>query len=88
LLHRRGHPPSPAPVEARQDLEPDAADIVALLGSRPYIVAPPTACTDNGSNWFLGASNRRGNDDNLNQLKALPGSALEVVRLQADVQVC
>jgi hypothetical protein len=35
---------------------------------------------DNGSNWFItGASDSRWNDDDLNQLKSVPGSAFEVV---------
>jgi hypothetical protein len=44
---------------------------------------------DNGSNWyFQGTSDRRWNDENLNQLKAIPGSAFEVVRSQAPAHVC
>ena len=44
---------------------------------------------DNGSNWFFsGATNRRWNDDNLNQLKEIPGSAFEVVESQAPVETC
>ena len=36
---------------------------------------------DNGSNWFFqGTSDPRWDDDNLNQLKEIPGSAFEVVR--------
>jgi hypothetical protein len=36
---------------------------------------------DNGSNWFFqGASDPRWNDDDLNRLKDVPGSAFEVVR--------
>ena len=36
---------------------------------------------DNGSNWFItGAADTRWNDDDLNQLKAVPGSAFEVVQ--------
>jgi len=36
---------------------------------------------DNGSDWFVGgASDRRWNDDDLDQLKSVPGSAFEVVR--------
>ena len=36
---------------------------------------------DNGSNWFFsGTSDRRWHDENLNQLKWIPGSAFEVVR--------
>jgi hypothetical protein len=35
---------------------------------------------DNGSNWFItGAADTRWNDDDLNQLKKVPGSAFEVV---------
>ncbi|MBJ7331604.1 MAG: hypothetical protein JHC95_17045 [Solirubrobacteraceae bacterium] len=36
---------------------------------------------DNGSDWFIsGASDRRWDDEDLNQLKRVPGSAFEVVR--------
>ena len=36
---------------------------------------------DNGSNWFFGgASDARWNDEELNQLKSIPGSAFEVVQ--------
>jgi hypothetical protein len=35
---------------------------------------------DNGSNWYItGAADARWNDDDLNQLKTVPGSAFEVV---------
>jgi hypothetical protein len=35
---------------------------------------------DNGSNWYItGAADSRWNDDDLNQLKTVPGSAFEVV---------
>jgi hypothetical protein len=35
---------------------------------------------DNGSNWYIsGATDPRFNDDDLNQLKSVPGSAFEVV---------
>jgi hypothetical protein len=44
---------------------------------------------DNGSNWyFSGTSDRRWPDENLNQLKAIPGSAFEVVKSEAPVQRC
>ena len=44
---------------------------------------------DNGSNWFFsGTSDRRWPDENLNQLKRIPGSAFEVVRSRASVHVC
>jgi pimeloyl-ACP methyl ester carboxylesterase len=38
-VHRRGYPPSPRPVNGRQDFEVDAADIFPLLSSRPHVVA-------------------------------------------------
>ena len=35
---------------------------------------------DNGSSWFItGAADPRWNDDDLNQLKSVPGSAFEAV---------
>jgi hypothetical protein len=44
---------------------------------------------DNGSNWyFQGSSDPRWDDDNLSQLKEIPGSAFEVVRSAADVHLC
>ena len=44
---------------------------------------------DNGSNWyFSGASDRRWDDENLNQLKRIPGSAFEVVKSAAPVRPC
>lgn len=44
---------------------------------------------DNGSNWFFsGSSDRRWDDDNLSQLKQIPGRAFEVVRSRASVHSC
>ncbi len=44
---------------------------------------------DNGSNWFFGGtSDQRWDDENLNQLKDIPGSAFEVVRSEAPVHTC
>jgi len=44
---------------------------------------------DNGSNWFFsGSSDRRWDDENLNQLKSIPGSAFEVVKSAARPHVC
>ncbi|HEY5816592.1 MAG TPA: hypothetical protein VIS95_09690 [Solirubrobacterales bacterium] len=44
---------------------------------------------DNGSNWFFsGTSDRRWDDENLNQLKRIPGSAFQVVRSAARPHVC
>jgi hypothetical protein len=39
---------------------------------------------DNGSNWFItGATDSRWNDENLDQLKSIPGSAFQVVKSAA-----
>jgi hypothetical protein len=44
---------------------------------------------DNGSNWFFGGtSDRRWDDENLNQLKRIPGRAFQVVRSTAHAHVC
>jgi hypothetical protein len=44
---------------------------------------------DNGSNWFFsGSSDRRWDDENLNQLKHIPGSAFQVVRGAARPHAC
>ena len=53
----------------------DARVIATALKEYGAIVA------DNGSNWFIsGSTDPRWDDDNLNQLKEIPGSAFEVVR--------
>jgi len=44
---------------------------------------------DNGSNWyFSGSSDRRWDDENLNRLKRIPGSAFEVVASAAAAHPC
>jgi hypothetical protein len=44
---------------------------------------------DNGSNWYIGGSpDPRWSDDNLNQLKRIPGSAFEVVKSAARIHAC
>ena len=44
---------------------------------------------DNGSNWFFsGSSDRRRDDENLNQPKRIPGSAFEVVKSAARIHRC
>jgi hypothetical protein len=44
---------------------------------------------DNGSNWyFSGSSDRRWNDENLDQLKRIPGDAFQVVRSAAHAHTC
>ncbi len=52
----------------------EARVIVDALKRYGMIVA------DNGSNWYVtGAADARWNDDDLNQLKTVPGSAFEAV---------
>jgi hypothetical protein len=44
---------------------------------------------DNGSNWYIsGTSDRRWPDENLDQLKSIPGSAFQVVQSAAPVHHC
>jgi hypothetical protein len=44
---------------------------------------------DNGSNWYFGGtSDRRWDDENLDQLKRIPGSAFQVVRSAASPHPC
>jgi hypothetical protein len=44
---------------------------------------------DNGSNWYFGGtSDRRWDDENLDQLKRIPGSAFQVVRSRARPHRC
>ena len=44
---------------------------------------------DNGSNWFIsGTSDRRWPDENLDQLKSIPGAGFQVVQSAAAVQPC
>ena len=44
---------------------------------------------DNGSNWFIsGSTDRRWDDENLNQLKSIPGSAFQVVRSGPETSPC
>jgi hypothetical protein len=64
-------------LKASFDLTPyhgDALVILTALKKYGMIVA------DNGSNWFItGAADSRWDDDDLGQLKAVPGGAFEVV---------
>jgi hypothetical protein len=44
---------------------------------------------DNGSNWFIsGTSDRRWSDENLDQLKSIPGSAFQAVQSAAAIHHC
>jgi hypothetical protein len=61
-----------------------AARTIALAMKRYGLIV-----ADNGSNWyFSGSSDRRWDDENLDQLKRIPGSAFEVVKSAAGVHVC
>ncbi len=61
-----------------------AAKTIALAMKRYGLIV-----ADNGSNWFFsGTSDRRWDDENLNQLKGIPGSAFEVVKSGARVHPC
>jgi hypothetical protein len=60
------------------------AKMIALAMKRYGLIV-----ADNGSNWyFSGTSDRRWDDENLNQLKRIPGSAFEVVKSAAAVHSC
>jgi hypothetical protein len=68
-------------------------DISAITGPARAIAAAlkryGMIVADNGSNWFIsGTSDRRWSDENLNQLKSIPGSAFEVVQPAAPIHRC
>jgi hypothetical protein len=68
-------------------------DIAGLTGAARVIATAMKRygffAADNGSNWFFsGTSDRRWPDNNLNQLKEIPGSAFEVVRSEAPIHRC
>ena len=61
-----------------------AAKTIALAMKRYGLIV-----ADNGSNWyFSGSSDSRWNDENLDQLKRIPGSAFEVVKSAAAIHSC
>jgi hypothetical protein len=61
-----------------------AAKTIALAMKRYGLIV-----ADNGSNWFFsGTSDRRWDDENLNQLKRIPGRAFEVVKSGASIHSC
>jgi hypothetical protein len=61
-----------------------AAKTIALAMKRYGLIV-----ADNGSNWFFsGSSDRRWDDEDLNQLKEIPGSAFEVVKSAATLHSC
>ncbi len=61
-----------------------AAKTIAVAMKRYGLIV-----ADNGSNWyFSGSSDRRWDDENLDQLKRIPGSAFEVVKSAAPIHRC
>jgi hypothetical protein len=61
-----------------------AAKTIALAMKRYGLIV-----ADNGSNWYIsGATDRRWDDENLDQLKSVPGRAFEVVRSAAGARAC
>jgi hypothetical protein len=61
-----------------------AAKVIARALKRYGLIV-----ADNGANWFFsGTSDRRWNDENLDQLKRIPGSAFQVVRSTARPHIC
>ncbi|HVO53355.1 MAG TPA: hypothetical protein VMT37_02980 [Solirubrobacterales bacterium] len=61
-----------------------AAKTIALAMKRYGLIV-----ADNGSNWyFSGSSDRRWDDEDLDQLKRIPGRAFEVVKSAAAVHRC
>src|SRR5882757_7995567 len=64
-------------------MPPAARAIAVAMKEYGLIVA------DNGSNWYVsGTSDKRWDDEELDALKAIPGSAFEVVRSAARVHAC
>jgi hypothetical protein len=87
-----GSDPSAPPMGLRLRLSA-GYDISGLTGpARAIAVALKQfglIVADNGSNWFIsGTSDRRWPDENLDQLKSIPGSAFEVVQSAATVHIC
>jgi hypothetical protein len=71
----------------------DGYDISAMNGAARVIATAMKRygliVADNGSNWFIsGSTDRRWNDENLNQLKSIPGSAFEVIDPGPETSPC
>jgi hypothetical protein len=83
---------SAPPMGLRIRLQP-GYDISGITGPAHVIAAAlkqyGAFIADNGSNWFIsGTSDRRWPDQNLDQLKSIPGSAFEVVQSAAPIHQC
>ena len=72
-----------APATTSRGITGPAHAIAVAMKQYGLIVA------DNGSNWFIsGTSDRRWPDENLDQLKSIPGSAFQVVQSAAAIHRC
>jgi hypothetical protein len=68
-------------------------DILGITGPAHAVAAAMKQygliVADNGSNWFIsGTSDRRWSDENLDQLKSIPGSAFQAVQSAAAIHHC
>src|SRR3954451_22039007 len=68
-------------------------DISAIAGPAHAVAAAMKQygliVADNGSNWYIsGTSDRRWSDENLDQLKSIPGSAFQAVQSAAAIHHC
>jgi len=84
--------PSAPPMGLRLRLSP-GYDISGISGPAHAIAVAlkqfGVIVADNGSNWFIsGTSDRRWPDENLDQLKSIPGSAFQVVQSAAPIHRC
>ena len=84
--------PSAPPMGLRLRLSP-GYDISGISGPAHAIAVTlkqyGVIVADNGSNWFIsGTSDRRWPDENLDQLKSIPGSAFQVVQSAAPIHHC
>ncbi len=84
--------PNAPPMGLRLRLKP-GYDVAGLTGAAKVIATAlkryGLVVADNGSNWFFGgSSDRRWNDQNLDQLKRIPGGAFEVIQSAAGVHAC
>jgi hypothetical protein len=61
-----------------------AARVIATAMKRYGLIV-----ADNGSNWYItGSTDRRWDDEDLNQLKSIPGDAFEVVASGTETSPC
>ncbi len=84
--------PSAPPMGLRLRLAP-GYDISQMTGPAHAIAVAlkqyGMLVADNGSNWYIsGTSDRRWPDENLGQLKSIPGSAFQVVQSAAQIHRC